>query len=214
MKRREIRGAGAIGSSISRRVALQGMGSIGLAAGLTVPFSGRSLAADPITLRWWSPQASPAQLKMYQAQIATFEGAHPGVKIAFEPTSDEGYPAQLAAAFAAKQLPNIITHLPSFAAQNYYGQGLLEPMDDVIKAVGEADYFAGANDVYKTSDGHYCGTPIGNTAADMLWLRKDLMAKAGVAQGAGDLERTPGGLPEDAGRAASMARRFPMASTA
>jgi multiple sugar transport system substrate-binding protein len=180
MRRREIRAAGAIGSSISRRVALQGMGSIGLAAGLTVPFSGRSLAADPITLRWWSPQASPAQLKMYQAQIATFEAAHPGVKIAFEPTSDEGYPAQLAAAFAAKQLPNIITHLPSFAAQNYYGQGLLEPMDDVIKAVGEADYFAGANDVYKTADGHYCGTPIGNTAADMLWLRKDLMAKAGV----------------------------------
>jgi multiple sugar transport system substrate-binding protein len=117
---------------------------------------------------------------MYKAQIATFEAAHPGVKIAFEPTSDEGYPAQLAAAFASKQLPNVLTHLPSFAAQNYYGQGLLEPMDDVIKAIGEANYFAGANDVYKTADGHYCGTPIGNTAADMLWLRKDLMRKAGV----------------------------------
>jgi multiple sugar transport system substrate-binding protein len=101
-------------------------------------------AAEPVTLRWWSPQASPDQLKMYQAQIATFEAAYPGVKFAFEPTSDEGYPAQFAAAFASKQLPNIVTHLPSFAAQNYYGQDLLEPMDDVIKAIGEDKYFPNA----------------------------------------------------------------------
>jgi multiple sugar transport system substrate-binding protein len=170
----------ALKSGISRRTALQSLGSTCLAASLSLPLAKRASAADPVTLRWWSPQASPDQLKMYQTQIATFEAAHPGVKVAFEPTSDEGYPAQLAAAFASKQLPNVITHLPSFAAQNYYGQGLLEPMDVVIKAIGEDKYFPGANDVYKTADGHYCGTPIGNTAADMLWLRKDLMQKAGI----------------------------------
>ena len=180
MKSNDIRLAGTSLSGVSRRTLLHGIGSAGLAAGLSVSLSGRPLAADPITLRWWSPQASPDQLKMYQAQIQAFEAAHPGVKIAFEPTSDEGYPAQLAAAFASKQLPNIVTHLPSFAAQNYYGQGLLEPMDDVIKAIGEDKYFPGANAVYKTADGHYCGTAIGNTAADMLWLRKDLMQKAGI----------------------------------
>jgi multiple sugar transport system substrate-binding protein len=53
-------------------------------------------------------------------------------------------------------------------------------MDDVINAIGPSNYFPGANDVYKTADGHYCGTPIGNTAADMLWLRRDLMQKAGI----------------------------------
>jgi multiple sugar transport system substrate-binding protein len=106
---------------------------------------------------------------------------HPNVTVAFEPTSDEGYPAQFAAAFASKQLPHVVTHLPSFAAQNYYGQGLLEPFDDVIAAIGKDKYFPGANDVYKTADGHYCGTGIGNTAADMLWLRKDLLQKAGIS---------------------------------
>lgn len=169
---------GLAGIGISRRRVLQGMGAVGL-AGIAPGFTRRA-AADEVTLRWWSPQASPDQLAMYQAQIATFEAANPGVKVLFEPTSDEGYPAQFAAAFAAKQVPNVVTHLPSFAAQNYYGQGLLEPMDDVIKAIGEDKYFPGANDVYKTADGHYCGTPIGNTAADMLWLRKDLMEKAGI----------------------------------
>lgn len=166
-------------TGVSRRGVLQGMGAAGLAA--AAPGFVRRASADDVTLRWWSPQASPDQLAMYQSQIATFEAANPGVKVLFEPTSDEGYPAQFAAAFASKQVPNVVTHLPSFAAQNYYGQGLLEPMDDVIKAIGEDKYFPGANDVYKTADGHYCGTPIGNTAADMLWLRKDLMEKAGVA---------------------------------
>jgi multiple sugar transport system substrate-binding protein len=167
------------GRALSRRSLLKTVGGAALAAG-AASFGSGAHAADPITLRWWSPQASPDQLKMYQAQIATFEAAHPNVKVLFEATSDEGYPAQFAAAFSSKQLPNIVTHLPSFAAQNYYGQGLLEPMDDVINAIGPANYFPGANDVYKTADGHYCGTPIGNTAADMLWLRRDLLQKAGI----------------------------------
>jgi multiple sugar transport system substrate-binding protein len=165
---------------LSRRALLQGVGVAGLATGLALPMMGNARAAATGVLRWWSPQASPDQLAMYKSQIASFEAAHPGIKVSFEPTSDEGYPAQFAAAFASKQLPNLVTHLPSFAAQNYYSQGLLEPMDDVIKAIGEDKYFPGANDVYKTADGHYCGTAIGNTAADMLWLRKDLMQKAGI----------------------------------
>lgn len=163
----------------SRRSLLKTVGGAAMAVG-AASFASGARAEDPITLRWWSPQASPDQLKMYEAQIATFEAAHPNVKVLFEATSDEGYPAQFAAAFSSKQLPNIVTHLPSFAAQNYYGQGLLEPMDDVINAIGPANYFPGANDVFKTADGHYCGTPIGNTAADMLWLRRDLMQKAGI----------------------------------
>jgi len=164
---------------VSRRTVLQGIGAAGL-IGAAPASSRRAFAADDITIRWWSTQASPDQLAMYKNQINAFEAENPGVKVVFESTSDEGYPAQLAAAFAAGQVPNVLTHLPSFAAQNYYGQGLVEPMDDVIAAIGADNYFPGANDVYKTADGHYCGTPIGNTAADMLWLRKDLMAKAGI----------------------------------
>jgi multiple sugar transport system substrate-binding protein len=162
----------------SRRNVLKAAG----AAGLALAAARRPAAAQStVTLHWWSPQSSPLQLTAYKAQIAAFEAAHPGIKVAFEPTSDEGYSAQLAAAFAAKQQPNIITHLPSFAAQTYYAKGLVETMDDVIAAIGADNYYPGANNVYKTADGHYCGTGIGNTAADMLWLRKDLLQKAGIA---------------------------------
>lgn len=170
-------------AGFSRRGVLGGLGLAGVAAaGLTGPLGGRAFAQEAITLRWWSPQSAPLQLAAYKAQIAAFEAAHPNVTVVFEPTSDEGYPAQFAAAFASKQLPHVVTHLPSFAAQTYYAQGLLEPMDAVIEAVGPGNYFPGANDVYKTGDGKFCGTGIGNTAADMLWIRKDLMEKAGIAE--------------------------------
>ena len=72
-----------------------------------------------MTLRWWSTQSAPAQLDAYKSQIAAFEAANPGIKVVFEPTSDEGYAAQLAAAFAVGQVPNIVTHLPSFAVPDY-----------------------------------------------------------------------------------------------
>ncbi|MFC3712920.1 ABC transporter substrate-binding protein [Sphingoaurantiacus capsulatus] len=164
---------------LSRRGLLQRAASAGAVAGLALTV-GCGAKDDRKTLRWWSPQASPEQLKAYRAQIAAFEAKNAGIRVVFEPTSDEGYPAQFAAAFAAKQLPNIVTHLPSFTAQSYYARGLLEPVDDVIQAIGPANYFDGANDVYRTADGHFCGTGIGNTAVDMLWYRKDLLQAAGI----------------------------------
>ena len=170
----------ATGLPLTRRRALQGAGIAGLAAAFaSLPFT-RPARADDITLRWWSPQSAPAQLAAYKFQIAAFEAINPGVKVVFEPTSDETYPAQMAAAFASGQVPDIVTHIPSFSVASYYAKGLVEPFDDVIKAIGPEKYYEGANKTYEAGDGHFTGTGIGNTAADNLWVRKDLMAKAGI----------------------------------
>lgn len=147
---------------------------------LALPMAACSGNDDRKVLRWWSPQAAPAQARAYRAQIAGFEAANPGYRVVFEPTSDEGYPAQFAAAFAAGQVPNIVTHLPSFAAQSYYAQGLLEPMDGVAATIGAARFLPGANAPYRAADGRLSAVAIGGTAVDMLWLRRDLMAAAGI----------------------------------
>jgi multiple sugar transport system substrate-binding protein len=175
--------SGAVGrrnsGSFSRRNVLKGTGTLGLAAAASsLPFG--TASAQEATLRWWSPQSSPAQLAAYKYQIATFEKAHPGIKVKFEKTSDEGYAPQLAAAFASGKVPNMVTHLPSFACSNYWRNGLLEPMNDVIDAVGTEKYYDGANDIYEIDKGQYSATGIGNSAANMLWLRKDLLEKAGI----------------------------------
>jgi multiple sugar transport system substrate-binding protein len=176
------RSRGGRGPALTRRGTLVGLGAAGL--GLALPFARKAAAAD-VTLRWWSTQSAPAQLEAYKLQIAGFEAANPGIKVVFEPTSDEGYPAQLAAAFASKQLPDILTHLPSFAVSNYWANGLVEEFTDVINAIGPQNYYEGANRIYEMKPGVYAGTGIGNTAANMLWLRKDLMAKAGIDKAPG-----------------------------
>ncbi|MEQ8307968.1 MAG: sugar ABC transporter substrate-binding protein [Hoeflea sp.] len=161
--------------NVTRRGALKGLAASTVLATLPV----RAWAED-VTLRWWSPQGSPDQVAAYKFQIEQFEAMHPGIKVVFETTSDEGYAPQLAAAFSSGEVPDVVTHLPSFAVASYYANGLVEPFDDVIEAIGPDDYYSGANDVFKAADGKYIGTGIGNTAANMLWLRKDLMEAAGV----------------------------------
>jgi multiple sugar transport system substrate-binding protein len=171
---------GSIILPLTRRKALLGLGAASAGLALSaMPFGHYATAAEA-TIRWWSPQSSPDQLAAYNLQIAKFEAAHPGVKVLFEPTSDEAYPAQMAAAFASGQVPDIVTHIPSFSVASYYAKGLVEPFDEVIKAIGPEKYFDGANKTYATSDGHFTGTGIGNTASDNLWVRKDLMEKAGI----------------------------------
>lgn len=116
----------------------------------------------------------------YRFQIESFEAAHPGVQVVFERTSDEGYPAQLAAAFAGGNVPNLVTHLPSFAVADYWRAGLLLPFDEVIGEIGAERFYPGANRVYEIDSGVHAAAALGNTAANMLWLRTDLMEKAGI----------------------------------
>jgi multiple sugar transport system substrate-binding protein len=153
---------------------------LGLGAAALLGAGGRPAEAQQTTLRWWSPQTAPAQREAYNFQIRTFEEANPGVRVVFEATSDEGYPAQMAAAFASGQVPSVVTHLPHFAVATYWQNNLLEPMNDVIEAVGAANYYEGANRIYEITPGQYAGTGIGSSAANMMWLRRDLMQAAGI----------------------------------
>ena len=162
---------------ITRRTAMAALGAMGLAGSAAQ----RAAAQGGVTLRWWSTQSVPAQLEAYKFQIATFEAANPGIKVVFEPTSNETYAAQLAAAFASGQVPNVVTHLPSFAVSNYWRSGLLEPFDEVIQMVGADKFYPGANRIYELTKGVHAGAGIGGTAANSLWLRTDLMQKHGIA---------------------------------
>ncbi|MEO1078242.1 MAG: extracellular solute-binding protein [Pseudomonadota bacterium] len=159
----------------TRRSVLRGM--VGAAAVGAWPRGPRAQTAE---LRWWTTQGAPAQLQAYRRQIAAFESNNPDVRVVLEPLSDEGYAAQLAAAFSSGQVPDVVTHLPSFSVQNYYAQGLVEPLNDVIEAVGPEAYYPGANEVFRAADGNYVATGIGNSAVNILWLRTDFMQRADV----------------------------------
>lgn len=162
-----------VGRRFTRRDALRG-GAAALAVSVWPS------AQATTTLRWWSTQSSPEQMAAYRYQIKSFEEAHPGVKVVFERTSDEGYATQLAAAFAGGNVPNLVTHLPSFAVADYWQAGLVEPFDPVLAEIGVDRFVAGANRIYELEPDVHAAACIGNTAANMLWLRTDLMEKAGI----------------------------------
>jgi multiple sugar transport system substrate-binding protein len=155
---------------------LRGAAALGTAAATACVPEGKPTT----TLRWWTTQSSPEQLEAYRYQVESFEAAHPGVTIKLERTSDEGYAPQLAAAFAGGRLPNLVTHLPSFAVADYWNAGLLLPFDDVIDSIGPDRFLDGANRVYEITPGTHAAAGLGHTAANMLWLRTDLMEKAGI----------------------------------
>ncbi|MCE0504000.1 ABC transporter substrate-binding protein [Roseivivax sp. GX 12232] len=163
-------------TGLPRRTVLAGMA----AAGATAMMPQRIRAQEQVTIRWWSPQSSPEQMAAYETQIRNFEALHENVKVVFEKTSDEGYAPQLAAAFASGDVPNVVTHLPSFAVSNYWRNGLLEPFNDVIEMIGPDKFYDGVNRIYEIDEGQYAGTSIGNSAANVIWLRKDLMEQAGI----------------------------------
>src|SRR5260370_36782036 len=103
------------GVPVSRRQALWTLGAAGaLTAATSLPVARPARAQAQVTLRWGSPQSSPAQLAAYKFQIAQFEAAHPGIKANFEPTSDDGSPAQIAAAYATGEAPALLPPTPSF----------------------------------------------------------------------------------------------------
>lgn len=168
--------AGPAPAPITRRSLLRGAAALGTVAATACVPEGKATT----TLHWWSTQSSPEQLAAYRYQIESFEAAHPGVTIKFERTSDEGYAPQLAAAFAGGRLPNLVTHLPSFAVADYWNAGLLLPFNDVIDSIGPDRFLEGANRVYEITPGTHAAAGLGHTAANMLWLRTDLMEKAGI----------------------------------
>lgn len=164
-----------INAQSSRRALLKGL--VAATALGSLPLRA---AAQNATLRWWTTQGAPAQVEAYRFQIAAFEALHPGVSVVLEPLSDEGYAPQLAAAFSSGQVPDVVTHLPSFSVQSYYAKGLVEPFNDVIDAIGAEDFYPGANDVFRAADGNYVASGIGNSAVNILWLRTDIMERVGL----------------------------------
>ena len=105
----------------------------------------RSRSAQDATLRWWSPQGAPAQVEAYAAQIASFEAANPGIKV--QPSRRPRMKVMRhnwRRPFHRARFRISSRICPPFAVQSYYANGLLEPFNDVINAVGADDLLSTA----------------------------------------------------------------------
>ncbi len=161
--------------SFSRRTLFAGMGAAAVAVGAP-PIA---KAQGKRTLRFWTSQTAPNQMEAWRAIFARFEAAQPEFKVEIEAYSDDTFWPKMSAAFAGRDVPDLVSYAQAYTVVSLNEQGLVEPFDDVVKAVGEDDFFPMARDIYK-SKGSYMAATLNNQTSSNLFYRKDLLEAAGV----------------------------------
>lgn len=133
-------------------------------------------AAEPVKLEILSAEGDPNSVSAIRAVIAEFKKTRPNVDIEYQTASWTDLGQRIVASIAAGRPPDIV-HLDDFAASVLSEQGVLEPADDVTKAIGD-DYFPIPLKAV-TFRGTVWGVPFSN-GFDLLWYRKDLYEKQGL----------------------------------
>lgn len=163
------------GLGLSRRHLLSGAaGAIGALASPAV-----SRAQQKTTLRFWTSQGAPPQLAAWKDIFARFEQQHPQFTVSIELFSDDNVWPKLTAGYAAQTLPDLVSFVQAYSVATLADNDLVEPFDEVVKAVGEDDFFPAMRDIYKIG-GRYVAATYNNATSSNLWYRKDLLAQAGL----------------------------------
>jgi multiple sugar transport system substrate-binding protein len=171
--------SGNAASGTTRRAVLQGVGTVAAASLITAPTVVRAQAK---TLAFWTTQRGPTQVAAYGEIWKAFEAANPGYTVASQYLTEEEYLPKLTSALAADAAPDLMSHLPPEFAMALNERNLLSPMDEIIKAVGEADFFENSIELLRdTKKGFSPAVSIVNSSTTgPLWYRKDLLSKAGL----------------------------------
>lgn len=165
--------------TLSRRDALRTASAAGLSA-LAMPHVAKAQSA---TLSVMTYESLPSTQEVLRRQAAEFEQKNPGVKVSLLFSSGEALRTQVASMLQSGLAPDVVM-LDLEDTLLYSRAGLLEPVTDLVTAVGGIpDRFRGR------IDGQDYFVPVG-VKFTYSWYRADLLEKAGVAPPKtwGDLE--------------------------
>ncbi len=163
---------------ISRRTVIKGAaaGSALAASGLFTP----AISQGRTKLNVFTLQRAPLQMEAYAKMVASFEAAHPDIEVDMLPVSQTDLWPKLAASYAGGDVPDLVLQVTAENIVSLYGQGLLEPLTDVVKEIGEDDFEESARNLY-FDKGEYFAVPASNNCVSLLWYRTDLLDQAGLA---------------------------------
>jgi multiple sugar transport system substrate-binding protein len=157
--------------NLSRRGVMAGVAALAM--------TDRAAAQGKTTLRFWTSQGAPPQMAAWKAIFGRFEQANSQYSVSIELYSDDDIWTKLSAAYAAKNLPDLISYVQAYTVATLASNDLLEPFDDVINAVGADNFYPTMRDVYKFN-GHFIAATLNNQTSSNLWYRTDLMGAAGL----------------------------------
>src|SRR2546423_7937769 len=129
-------------------------------------------------LQVWHTEVEPQTVKTIQdTSIAEFERKFPGFKVKQQALGWGDLNTKLLASLAAGNPPDL-THLNPFVTASLHTKGLLRPMDELIRALGESDIHE-ATLKLQFFDGKYYGVTHA-IGATYFAERRDLREKKGI----------------------------------
>lgn len=169
-------------SALDRRAMLKGAAGLGLAAGLGWRSAGRAGAQAGANLEFWDMVWGPPEyIDTGKKLTERFNQEHPDITVEYRSTPWTNWYQTFTTAIGAGTAPDVSTGA-AYQSVQFYDQGAVEPVDDVIAAWEEAgtlaDFLPGTVDRLRYDD-RYVALP---WAIDIRipYYRKDLFAEAGV----------------------------------
>src|SRR5260370_22988318 len=108
---------------------------VALATGLMVGFAARAVAQDKV-VRVWHTETEPQTIKAFNDIARRFEAKNPGIKIEAEGLAWTDLEGKIMASLAAGSPPEL-SHGQPITCTALQSKGLLNPLDEVVKAIGE-----------------------------------------------------------------------------
>jgi multiple sugar transport system substrate-binding protein len=137
---------------------------------------GAALAAQKV-IHVWHTETNPKSREAVANIVARFEALHPDIKVEAEALAWGDLEGKIMAALAAGSPPEL-SHGQPITCAALQEKGLLLPLDDVVKAIGEDNIWDQIKKVGKFGD-HYYGL-VHAAGTSLLIYRKDLAEKKGL----------------------------------
>ena len=160
---------------ITSRIARAAL-AIGVAATAGAGLAGPSSAQDKL-VRVWHTETEPQTIKAFNDIARRFEAKNPGVKIEAEGLAWGDLEGKIMAALAAGAPPEL-SHGQPITCTALQAKGLLNPLDEVVKAIGEANIWDQVKRVCNVGGKQYGLVHAAGTS--LLIYRKDMAAKANL----------------------------------
>jgi multiple sugar transport system substrate-binding protein len=130
-------------------------------------------AQKKVVVTMWDTEPNPATRAAVKAIVEDFTKLHKDIEIHAEGMGWADMDRKLQAAMAAKSPPTA-SHTQTYVVTSFRAKGLIEPVDDLVKAIGEDRIFPSVLRWLKYPDGKYWGLTHA-WGADMLGGRGDYL---------------------------------------
>ena len=123
---------------LGRRAFLARLGgaTAGAAAASLIGGAAPARAQKKVVVTMWDTEPNPATRAAVKAIVEDFHKLHKDIEIHAEGMGWSDMDRKLQAAMAAKSPPTA-SHTQTYVVTSYKAKGLIEPVDDLVKALGE-----------------------------------------------------------------------------